>query len=185
MEEQQNNTGPQKKWYIVHTHSGFEDKAVKALQERVKQSAMADQFGEMLVPSENILELVKGQKRTSRRRFFPGYILVQMALNDQTWHLVKGTPKITGFVGKSTSPPSVREDELAKIRQRITEGTANPKPKIIFEEGESVRVVDGPFANFNGIVEEIKPDKGKLRVLVSIFGRSTPVELDFIQVEKN
>lgn len=178
-------TSQPKKWYVIHTHSGYEEKAVKALQERIKQTRMEEMFGEMLVPTENVLELVKGQKKTTRRRFFPGYILVQMVLNEQTWHLVKDTPKITGFIGKSTSPPSIREEDVQQIRTRVTEGAANPKPKIVFEEGESVRVIDGPFANFNGIVEEIKPDKGKLRVLVSIFGRSTPVELDFIQVEKN
>lgn len=184
-EMEQKSTEHKMKWYIVHTHSGYEDKAVKALLERVKSSDMADMFGEILVPTESVLELVKGQKKTTQRKFFPGYIMVQMVLTEQSWHLVKDTPKVTGFVGKTTQPPSIREEEVDKVRRRISEGELNPKARIIFEEGESVRVVDGPFANFNGIVEEVKPDKGKLRVLVSIFGRSTPVELDFIQVEKN
>jgi transcriptional antiterminator NusG len=173
------------KWYIIHTYSGYEEKTVATLKERMKHDHVEHLFGEMLVPTENVLELIKGQKRTTRRRFFPGYVLVQMVLNDQTWYLVKGLPKVSGFVGKSTRPPSIPEAQVNEIRGRIAEGAMKPKPKVVFEEGESVRVVDGPFANFNGIVEEVKPEKGKLRVLVSIFGRSTPVELDFIQVEKN
>lgn len=173
------------KWYVVHTYSGYEQKAKLALAERIRQFKMTEVFGEILIPSENVIELVRGEKKTTSRKFFPGYMLVKMILNDNTWHLVKGTPKITGFVGNAVTPPAVPEEEVARIANQMTEGTLKPRPKVQFEEGESVRVVDGPFVNFNGVVEEVKPDKGKLRVLVSIFGRSTPVELDFVQVEKN
>lgn len=173
------------KWYVVHTYSGFEQKAKIALLERIKQFKMEKVFAEVLIPSENVIELVRGEKKTTSRKFFPGYMLVKMILNDNTWHLVKSTPKITGFVGNAIRPPAVPEEEVSRITNQMTEGTLKPRPKVQFEEGESVRVVDGPFVNFNGVVEEVKPDKGKLRVLVSIFGRSTPVELDFVQVEKN
>lgn len=173
------------KWYVVHTYSGFEQKAKIALLERIKQFKMEKMFIDVLIPSENVIELVRGEKKTTSRKFFPGYMLVKMILNDNTWHLVKSTPKITGFVGNAIKPPAVPEEEVSRITNQMTEGTLKPRPKVQFEEGESVRVVDGPFVNFNGVVEEVKPDKGKLRVLVSIFGRSTPVELDFVQVEKN
>src|SRR3989442_1786959 len=136
------------------------------------------------VSLENVAEMVKGEKRASKRKFFPGYILVQMELNDRTWHLVKNTPKITGFVGNATKPPAVSEHEIARLTTQLSEGALKPKPKVEFEEGDNVRVVDGPFSNFNGTVEEVNPDKGRVRVLVSIFGRATPVELDFMQVEK-
>lgn len=173
------------KWYVVHTYSGYEQKAKLALLERIKQQKMEKHFGDVLIPSENVIELVRGEKKTTSRKFFPGYMLVKMILSDATWHLVKSTPKITGFVGNAVNPPAVPEEEVMRITNQMTEGTLKPRPKVQFEEGESVRVVDGPFVNFNGVVEEVKPDKGKLRVLVSIFGRSTPVELDFVQVEKN
>ena len=173
------------RWYVVHTYSGFEQKARLALKERVKQQKAEKFFAEVLIPSENVIELVRGEKKTTSRKFFPGYMLVKMILNDNTWHLVKSTPKITGFVGNALTPPPVPEEEVARITNQMTQGTLKPRPKVQFEEGESVRVVDGPFVNFNGVVEEVKPDKGKLRVMVSIFGRSTPVELDFVQVEKN
>lgn len=172
-------------WYVVHTYSGFEQKAKLALQERIRQNKMESSFGEILIPSENVIELVRGEKKTTSRKFFPGYMLVKMKLNDNTWHLVKNTSKITGFVGNATRPPAVPEEEVLRITNQMEQGTLKPRPKVEFEEGESVRVIDGPFVNFNGVVEEVKPDKGKLRVLVSIFGRSTPVELDFVQVEKN
>lgn len=172
-------------WYVVHTYSGFEQKAKLALQERIRQNKMESSFGEILIPSENVIELVRGEKKTTSRKFFPGYMLVKMKLNDNTWHLVKNTTKITGFVGNATRPPAVPEEEVLRITNQMEQGTLKPRPKVEFEEGESVRVIDGPFVNFNGVVEEVKPDKGKLRVLVSIFGRSTPVELDFVQVEKN
>ncbi len=173
------------KWYVVHTYSGYEQKARLALKERIRQYKMDASFGDVLIPSENVIELVRGEKKTTSRKFFPGYMLVKMHLNDSTWHLVKSTPKITGFVGNALTPPAVPEEEVSRITNQMAEGTLKPRPKVQFEEGESVRVVDGPFVNFNGVVEEVKPDKGKLRVLVSIFGRSTPVELDFVQVEKN
>jgi len=172
-------------WYVVHTYSGFEQKAKLALEERIKSLRVEPYFGEVLVPSESVVEMKKGVRKTTTRKFFPGYILVKMELNDQTWHVVKGTPKITGFVGNSTNPPIVPEEEVLRITQQIDEGTLRPKPKVSFEKGESVRVMDGPFATFSGVVEEVNAEKGKLKVLVSIFGRATPVELDFIQVEKS
>lgn len=176
---------PNLKWYVVHTYSGYENRARVSLEERIKQNNLTDQFGQVLVPTENVVELTKGgQKRTSKRKFFPGYMLVQMELNDQTWHLVKSTPKITGFVGSATEPPSVPEAEVMRLTRQIDEGTLKPKPRVQFEEGENVRVIDGAFQNFNGVVDAVNADKAKVRVLVSIFGRSTPVELDFIQVEK-
>jgi len=171
-------------WYIVHTYSGYEHKAKTALEERVKSLRKESYFGEVIVPEENVVELVKGQKRTAKRRFFPGYILVKMLLNDETWHIVKNTPKITGFVGDKIKPVPIAEAEVQKMTNRIAEGQAKPRPRVSFAVGENVRVVDGPFANFSGSIEDVNPDKGKVKVLVSIFGRSTPVELDFIQVEK-
>lgn len=172
-------------WYVVHTYSGYENKAKQALEDRIKSLKKEDYFADILVPAENVVELVKGQKKTTSRKFFPGYILVKMHLNEETWHIVKNTPKITGFVGGTTNPPKITEEEVAKITNQMSTGMAKPKPKVSFKEGESIRVVDGPFSNFNGIVEEVKPEKGKVKVLVSIFGRATPVELDFVQVEKN
>jgi transcriptional antiterminator NusG len=171
-------------WYVVHTHSGFEHKAKLALEERIRFLKREDFFGEVIVPEENVVELVKGQKKTMKRRFFPGYILVKMLLNNETWHLVTDTPKITGFVGDKLKPVPVPESDVQKMTNRIAEGQAKPRPRVSFSSGENVRVTDGPFANFNGTVEDVNPDKGKVKVLVSIFGRSTPVELDFIQVEK-
>jgi len=171
-------------WYVVHTYSGFENKAKIALEERIKTLKKDAFFSEIIVPEENVVELVKGQKKTTKRRFFPGYILVKMILNDETWHIVKDTPKITGFVGDKIKPLPVPESDVQKMTNRIAEGQVKPRPRISFREGENVRVVDGPFSNFNGVVEDVNPDKGKVKVLVSIFGRSTPVELDFIQVEK-
>ncbi len=173
-----------KHWYVVHTYSGYEQKAKAALEERVRALGREEQFGDILVPAEKIVELVKGRKKTSSRMFFPGYILVQMDLNDDTWHIVKSTPKVTGFVGGSTKPSPIPEEEVLEITNQMAEGAARPKPKILFDVGESVKVIDGPFSDFNGTVEEVKGDKGKVRVLISIFGRATPVELDFIQVEK-
>lgn len=173
-----------KNWYVVHTYSGFEMKAKRAMEERIKSSGMADLFGEILVPSEGVVEMKKGVKKTTTRQFFPGYIFVNMELNDKSYHVVKDTPKVTGFVGGATNPPMVSEEEVRRITQRIEEGTLKPKPKVLFDRGENVRVVSGPFSNFTGIVDEVNPEKGRLRVLVSIFGRSTPIELDFMQVEK-
>lgn len=173
-----------KKWYVVHTYSGYENKVKASIEEKIKSAGRQDLFGEILVPSEKVVDMVKGVKRTSSRKFFPGYILINMELNDETWHLIKGIPKVTGFVGGQETPPTVPDEEVSKIMKQMEEGAVKPKLKILFGRGENVRVVDGPFTNFTGIVEEVKPDKGKLRVLVSIFGRATPVELDFGQVEK-
>jgi transcriptional antiterminator NusG len=172
-----------KKWYGVHTYSGFENKVRLTLQERVKNHGLQEQFGDVLIPSETVVELKKGEKKTSSRKFFPGYILVNMELNDETWHIVKETPKVTGFVG-GLNPFVIPDEEVQKITRRMEEGAEKPRPKVEFEVGESVRVTDGPFLNFCGVVEDVKPDKGKLRVMVSIFGRATPVELEFMQVEK-
>jgi transcription termination/antitermination protein NusG len=176
-----------KQWYVVHTYSGYEHKVKAALEERVQTLGKQELFGDILVPSERVLELVKGHKKTSSRKFFPGYILVQMELNNETWHVVKSTPKVTGFVGGSNDPrtiPPISEWEIQEIIQQVQEGVLHPKPKVLFEAGETVKVTDGPFQDFNGVVEEVKPEKGKLRVLISIFGRATPVELDFVQAEK-
>jgi len=173
-----------KQWYVVHTYSGYEQKAKAALEERVRALGREDEFGDVLVPAEQVVELVKGRKKTSSRMFFPGYILVEMNLNDETWHIVKSTPKVTGFVGGSTKPAPIPEHEVREVTNQMADGAARPKPKILFDVGESVKVIDGPFSDFNGTVEEVKGDKGKVRVLISIFGRATPVELDFIQVEK-
>ncbi len=173
-----------KKWYIVHTYSGQEVRAKQALLERAKTLGQEECFDEVLIPEESVVELVKGQKRTSKRKFFPGYILVRMDLNDETWHIVKGTPKITGFVGGTINPPSISDDEVAAMTRKIKEGAAKPKPRIRFDEGENVRVVGGPFANFSGFVDEIMPEKEKLRVMVQVFGRATPVVLDYSNVEK-
>ncbi len=175
----------EKKWYIVNTLSGQEAKAKANLEERIRSHKMEEKFGDILIPSENVVQLVKGQKQTTSRKFFPGYMFVQMFLDENSWHVVKGTPKVSGFVGNSTKPPAVPEAEVVRVTQQMAVGAEKPKPKVNFTEGESVRVIDGPFSSFNGTVEDINLDKGKVKVLVSIFGRPTPVELDFIQVEKN
>lgn len=170
------------KWYVVHTYSGFENRVKLSLQERIVTANMQTFFSDILIPEEDIVELVSGEKKTSKRKFFPGYILVRMEMNDNTWHLVKDTPKVTGFIGGRDKPTPIPDKDVELLKSRIDEGTLKPKPKFKFEEGDHVRIIDGPFTNFDGIIDEVKPDKGKLRVIVSIFGRSTPVELDFIQV---
>jgi len=172
------------KWYGVHTYSSFENKVRLNLLETIKNEGMESSFEEILIPCETVVELKKGEKKTSSRKFFPGYILVKMELTDETWHLVKETAKVTGFVGGNTPFP-IADEEVDKITRRMEEGAEKPRPKVLFEVGETVRVVDGPFLNFSGVVEDVKPDKGKLRVTVTIFGRATPVELEFMQVEKN
>src|SRR5512143_991235 len=174
-----------KAWYVIHTYSGYEHKAKAALEERIRTLGKQEQFGDVLVPAEKAVELVKCRKKTSSRKFFPGYILVNMELNDETWHIIKSTPKVTGFVGDATNPAPISEAEVQDITNQMAEGAARPKPKVLFETGESVKVIDGPFQDFKGVGEEVTADKGKLRVLISIFGRATPVELDFVQVEKN
>lgn len=175
----------EKKWYIVNVQTGCEGTAKSAIEERVRNHKMEELFGEILIPSENVVQLVKGQKQTKSRKFFPGYMFVKMVLTDETWHLVKHSSKVSGFVGGAkTRPPEVPEAEVMRVTQQMTVGAEKPRTKIKFSIGEGVTVVDGPFSNFNGTVEEINEEKGKVKVLVSIFGRPTPVELDFIQVEK-
>ncbi len=173
-----------KKWYGVHTYSGYENKVKLSLEERIRALGVEDSFDEILIPSETVVEMRKGERKTSTRKFFPGYILVKMELTDETWHVVTGTSKVTGFVGGGSNPPAISDEEVAKITNRMEEGVEKPKPKVEFDVGETVRVVDGPFLNFTGIVEDVRPDRGTLKVMVSIFGRVTPVELEFIQVEK-
>jgi transcriptional antiterminator NusG len=174
-----------KKWYVIHTYSGYENKARANLEERVKNLGKSAFFSEILVPTETVVELVKGKKKTSQRKIFPGYMLVKMELNDETWHIVRETPKVTGFAGEGTKPIPIPDDEVAEVIVQMKEGGAKAKPKVSLTVGDNVRVIDGPFVNFVGTVEEVKPDKRKVKVLVSIFGRSTPVELDFIQVERS
>ena len=174
-----------KRWYVVHAYSGFEKSVQRALTERVARSGMADMFGRILVPVEEVVELKGGQKSISERKFFPGYVLVEMDMNDDTWHLVKSTPKVTGFVGgTATKPTPISEKEVDKIMQQMQEGVEKPRPKVLFEIGEVVRVKEGPFTDFHGSVEDVNYEKNKLRVSVTIFGRATPVELEFGQVEK-
>ena len=170
------------KWYVVHTYSGFESKVKQSLQERVEAAGMQDHFADILIPEEDVVELVSGEKKTSKRKFFPGYILVKMELDDETWHLVKDTPKVTGFIGSREKPSPIPDKDVELLKTRIDEGTLKPKPKFKFEVGDHVTIIDGPFTNFDGVIDEVKAEKGKLRVIVSIFGRPTPVELDFIQV---
>ena len=174
-----------KRWYVVHAYSGFEGVVKRSLEEHIKLAGMEDMFGEILVPTEEVVEMREGQKRRSERKFFPGYVLVEMEMNDETWHLVKDVPKVMGFIGgTSDSPAPITEKEANQILNRVQEGVDKPKPKVLFEPGEVVRVTDGPFNDFNGVVEEVNYEKSKLRVAVLIFGRSTPVELEFGQVEK-
>lgn len=174
-----------KRWYVVHAYSGFEKQVQRSLKERIERSGMEDLFGEILVPTEEVVEMKKGVKRRSERKFFPGYVLVEMEMNEDSWHLVKDVPKVMGFIGgKQDKPAPISQKEADTILNRVAEGVDKPKPKVLFEPGEMVRVIDGPFNDFNGTVEEINYEKSRLRVAVSIFGRSTPVELDFQQVEK-
>jgi len=180
-----NPSNPAMKWYVVHTYSGYENRAQQCLLDRVVAEGVEEMFGKILIPTEEVVEMKKGAKRTTTRKFFPGYMLVQMELTTDTWHLVKSTQKITGFVGgTSRMPRPIPDSEVRRVTDQITDGAEKPKLKETFEEGSQVRVTDGPFLNFTGSVEEVRPEKQKLRVLVSIFGRATPVELDFIQVER-
>ena len=172
------------KWYIIHVYSGFENKVKAALEERIASSSHADKFGEVVVPTEEIVELVKGKRKTSARKFYPGYILVRLDLDDETWHIVNDTAKVTGFLGGRREPTPLSDEEADRILNRMEAGKLKPQPKYFFESGDEVRVIDGPFTNFNGTVQEVNPEKGKIKVLVSIFGRSTPVELEFVQVQK-
>ena len=172
------------KWYIVHVYSGHEQKVKIALEEKIQASRYPEKFGEILIPTENVVELVNGKRKESTRKFYPGYILVRMYLDDETWHIVNSTQKVTGFLGGKNKPAPISDREAKSIIDKMQQGKDKPQPKYFFELGDEVRVVDGPFANFNGTVEDVSPDKEKVKVLVSIFGRPTPVELNFIQVSK-
>ncbi|QTA85357.1 transcription termination/antitermination protein NusG [Desulfonema magnum] len=177
-------TSDKLKWYIVHVYSGFENKVKKSLEERIASSSHPEKFDEIIVPTEQIVELVKGKRKTSSRKFYPGYILVRLQLDDETWHIVNSTDKVSGFLGGRENPAPISDEEAEKILSRMEAGQIKPKPKYFFESGDEIRVTDGPFTNFNGTVEEVNPEKGKIKVMVSIFGRSTPVELEFVQVTK-
>ena len=175
-----------KRWYVVHAYSGYENTVKKSLEERIARAGMEEHFGDVLVPTEEVVEMKGGQKRRSDRKFFPGYVLVEMDMSDETWHLVKDVPKVMGFIGGTADRPApITQKEADAILNRVQEGVDKPKPKVLFEPGEMVRVVDGPFNDFNGVVEEVDYNKSRLRVAVLIFGRSTPVELEFHQVEKS
>jgi transcriptional antiterminator NusG len=176
--------GAEMLWYIVHTYSGFENKVKQSLEDTIKKLKLEDEIAEVIVPTEKVVELVRGERKTTTRKFYPGYIMVKMILNDKTWHVVRSVPKVTGFLGAQEKPVPLSDVEAGRIISQMAEGAVKPKPKFHFEQGDEVRVIDGPFSNFNGIVEEVKPDKGKVRVLISIFGRATPVELEFVQVNK-
>ncbi len=173
-----------KRWYIVHAYSNFERKVADAIKERAKQQALTDKFEQVLVPMEEVTEVRRGKKVSSERKFFPGYVLVKMELTDRTYHLIKDTPKVTGFLGADNKPMPITEDEAMRILHQVQEGVERPKPTISFEIGENVKVADGPFASFTGVVEEVDEERARLKVAVSIFGRATPVELEFGQVEK-
>jgi len=175
-----------KRWFVVHAYSGFEHQVKRSLEDRIVRAGAEEKFGTILVPTEEVVEMKQGQKRRSERKFFPGYVLVQMDMDEETWHLVKEVPKVLGFIGGTADKPApISEREANQILQRVQEGAEKPKPKVLFEPGEMVRVVDGPFNDFNGVVEEVNYDKNRLRVAVLIFGRSTPVELEFSQVQKS
>ncbi len=173
------------RWYVVHAYSNFEHKVKQYLEERIRLHGLEDKFGEILVPTEEVVEMKEGNQRKSERKFFPGYVLVQMEMDEDTWHLVKEVPKVLGFIGGSSDKPApITDREADQILQRVQEGVDKPRPKVLFEPGEVVRVIDGPFNDFNGVVEQVSYEKSRLRVAVQILGRSTPVELDFAQVEK-
>lgn len=178
------DTGMQQQWYAIRTQIGYEQRVAAALQRQIHERAQEEVFGEILVPSEKVIDLVRGQKHEVERRLFPGYILVQMVLNGSTWHLVHAVSKVVGFIGESDQAPTpVPEEAINKIRQQVAAGHAAPRPKVRFTEGEKVKIIDGPFRDFNGIIESVRPERSRVRVAVSVFGRPTPIELDFVQVE--
>ena len=172
------------RWYVIHVYSGFEKKVASSIREQAEQKSLADKFEEILVPTEEVVEVKRGAKVSAERKFFPGYVLIKMDLDDQTWHLVKNTAKVTGFLGGRGRPSPISEAEATRIMRQVQEGIERPKPSITFEIGEQVRVADGPFTSFNGVVEEVDEEKSRIKVAVSIFGRATPVELEYSQVEK-
>ena len=175
----------EQRWYVIHTFSGYENRVMKALEESIPKAGLSEKITQVVLPTENVVEMSKsGARRTTSRKFFPGYILVRMELDDDTWYLVKNTPKVTGFLGDKDKPTPITDEEAAKVLLQMEEGVKKPKPKFHFDEGDEIKVIEGPFTNFTGTVEEVNEDKGKLRVLISIFGRATPVELEFIQVNK-
>jgi transcriptional antiterminator NusG len=174
----------EKKWYIVHTYSGYENKVKTSLEERIKNSGKEELFGDILVPAEKVVEVIKGEKKTTSRKFFPGYILVKVLLNEETWHIVRNTPKITGFIGEGKKPVPITDKEVEEIVTHMREGNLKPRAKVNFSKGDNIQIIDGPFSSFVGIVEEVKPEKGRIKALVSIFGRPTPVELEFLQIKK-
>jgi transcriptional antiterminator NusG len=175
-----------KNWYVIHTYSGYENKVKVNIGKRFQVMGMQDKLGQILIPSEQVVEIKEGKKKVSARKFYPGYILVEMEMSDETWYLVRTTPKVTGFVGSGNHPIPLSEREIKNIMSQIAgeEKVVKPKPKVMFETGETVKIISGPFSNFSGMIEEVNPDKGRLRVKVAIFGRATPVELDFLQVER-
>lgn len=173
-----------KAWYVIHTYSGFENKVKANIEQRLKHLGLEDSVSQILIPTEDIFELRKGQKQLSTRKFFPGYVMIEMEMSDEAWYAIKNTPKVTGFLGAGNNPTPMSQDEIKAILNQMETGHTKPRPKILFEKGERVKIIDGPFASFTGQVDEINVDREKLNVLVSIFGRSTPVELDFYQVEK-
>lgn len=175
---------PNHRWYIIHTYSGFEGKVKASIEQRVAAAGFQDRVSQILIPTEEVVELKKGKRRTSQRKFLPGYILIRMEVSDDLWYLIRSTSKVTGFVGPGTRPTPVPDEEVQRILQEMEVGAEKPRHKVQFAKGEVVRVIDGPFTNFTGVVDEVKPDKGRLKVMVSIFGRPTPVDLEFLQVEK-
>jgi transcriptional antiterminator NusG len=183
MEEDMSATG-NKRWYVVHAYSGFEKSVQRALEDRINRAGMTDKFGKILVPVEEVVEMKGGQKHMSERKFFPGYVLVEMELTDETWHLVRSTPKVTGFVGSGNKPVSLPADQVDEIMRNMEAGAEKPKPKSVFQRGDKVRVIDGPFVNFQGVVEDMNPERGRMKVVVPVFGRPTSVELEYYQVER-
>jgi transcription termination/antitermination protein NusG len=183
-EQQQAPRDTEFRWYIIHTYSGFEDRVQETLRQRAEALGMSGDFGEIRIPTETVVELKGGKKRETQRKFFPGYILVQMKMSDAAWHVVRNTPKVTGFIGTGKKPTPLSQNEVDMILEQVVSAKEKPKPKYVFEKGEPVKIVDGPFSNFSGVVEEVNLDRNTLKVMVTIFGRQTPVELEFLQVQK-
>ncbi len=175
---------PHHQWYVIHTYSGFENKVKQSIEQRVAAAGLGSMVSQVMIPTETVVELKKGKRREASQKFFPGYVLIRMEMTDELWYLIKNTPKVTGFVGPGVRPTPIPEDQVKALLQQVETGAERPKHRVLFSRGESVRVVDGPFSNFTGVVEEVKADKGRLKVMVSIFGRPTPVDLEFLQVER-